>query len=202
VFKKLLVLIAASAFSLSASATFVQYDISNVTYAGNPYQYFSGSFVQESDSGGIVWFNLSTLSNTFIPAYDSTIIGVSQYVPGQPTGFIATSSNNGQNNSTIGLSFAAGPVSGTFSVAPNSFEMYEDVYSGNPAVTYQILSGTVTVGTIAPSLLSYLEDPNSGLTVFLPANSPASVPEPGSLALIGAGLGLIGRLRKRVTSRR
>lgn len=196
-FKKLFVLAAASAFSLSASATLVQYDISNVTYADVPYNAFSGSFVQDSNSGGIVWFELHTLSNQFIPGVDSTIIGVSNHVPGQPTGFIATSSNNGVDDSTLGLSFMAGPAPGTFSVAPNSFEMYSENFSSNPPVTHQILSGTVTVGTIAPSLLAYLEDPNSGVTVFLPPNSPASVPEPGSLALIGAGLGLIGRLRKR-----
>jgi hypothetical protein len=196
-FKKLLVLAAASAFSLSASATLVQYDISNVTYADDPYSGFSGSFVQDSNSGGIVWFELHTLSNQFIPGVDSTIIGVSNDVPGQPTGFIATSSNNGVDDSTLGLSFMAGPTPGTFSVAPNSFEMYSEISSSNPPVTHQILSGTVTVGTIAPSLLAYLENPDSGVTVFLPPNSPASVPEPGSLALIGAGLGLIGRLRKR-----
>lgn len=199
-FKKMFVLAAASAFSLSASAALVQYDISNVTYAGSAYNGFSGSFVQDSNSGGIIWFDLTTLSNTFIPASDSTIVGVSSYVPNQPTGFVATSSNNGYDNSTIGLSFVAGSVPGTFSVAPNSFEMYTEMFSSNPPMTYQILSGTVTVGTIAPTLLSYLESPNSGLTVFLPAGSPASVPEPGSLALIGAGLGLIGRLRKRAKS--
>ena len=196
-FKKLIMLAAASAFSLSASAALVQYDISNVTYADDPYSGFSGLFVQDSVSGGIVWFQLSTLSNQFIPGYDSTIIGVLNYVPGQPTGFIATSSINGVYDTTLGLAFAAGPVPGTFSVAPNSFETYMDPYSWNPPVTHQILSGTVTVGTIAPSLLSYLENPESGVTVFLPPNSPGSVPEPGSLALIGAGLGLIGRLRKR-----
>lgn len=196
--KRLLVLAAASAFSLSASAALVQYDISNVSYADDPFNAFSGSFVQDSDSGGIIWFDLITLSNRFIPGVDSTIIGVSNYVPGQPTGFIATSSNYAYVNSTIGLGFVAGPAPGTFSVAPNSFETFTDLDSPNPAaVTYQILSGTVTVGTIAPSLLAYLENPDSGLTVFLPANSPASVPEPGGLALIGAGLGLMGRLRKR-----
>jgi hypothetical protein len=197
VFKKLFVLAAAGVFSLSASAALVQYDISNVVYADDPYNAFSGSFVQDSHSGGIVWFNLATLSNSFIPAFDSTIIGVSNYVPGLPTGFIATSSNNGVNDSMIGLSFMAGPAPGTFAVAPSSFETYSETFSSNPPVTHQILSGTVTVGTIAPSLLSYLENPNSGVTVFLPPNAPASVPEPGSLALIGAGLGLIGRLRKR-----
>ena len=196
-FKKLFMLAAASAFSLSASAALVQYDISNVTYADDPYTGFSGSFVQDSVSGGIVWFQLSTLSNQFIPDVDSTITHVLNYVPGQPTGFIATSSNNGYYDTTLGLSFAAGPVSGTFSVAPSSFETYVDLNSSGSTVTHQILSGTVTVGTIAPSLLSYLENPNSDVTVFLPPNAPASVPEPGSLALIGAGLTLIGRLRKR-----
>jgi hypothetical protein len=197
VFKKLFVLAAIGVFSLSASAAWVQYDISNVTYADDPFNAFSGSFVQDSHSGGIVWFNLVTLSNHFIPNFDSTIIGVSNYVPGQPTGFIATSSNNGVNDSMIGLSFMAGPAPGTFALAPNSFETYSETFSSNPPVTHQILSGTVTVGAIEPHLLAYLESPNSGLTVFLPPNSPASVPEPGSLALIGAGLALIGRLRKR-----
>jgi hypothetical protein len=203
VFKKLIMLAAASAFSLSASAAWVQYDISNVTYADTPYAAFSGLFVQDSASGGIVWFQLSTLSNQFIPGYDSTITHVSDYVPGQPTGFVATSSINGYYDTTLGLSFVAGPVPGTFSVSPSSFEMYMDPFEPYSLVTHQILSGTVTVGTIAPSLLAYLEDPNSGLTVFLPPNAPGpvpapgSLPEPGSLALIGAGLGLIGRLRKR-----
>ncbi|KQV36865.1 PEP-CTERM sorting domain-containing protein [Massilia sp. Root335] len=164
--------------------------------ADDAYNGFSGTFVQDSDSGGIIWFNLSTLSNRFIPGYDSTIAHAFEYAPGHPTGFIATSSINGYFDSMIGPGFVPGPTPGTFSVAPSSFALYAET-SLSPPVTHQILSGTVTVGTIAPNLLSYLEDPNSGLTVFLPANSPASVPEPGSLALIGVGLGLSGRLRKR-----
>ena len=159
------------------------------------YNVFSGSFVQDSDSGGIIWFNLSTLSNRFIPGYDSTIAHAFEcarssdwlYCHVQHQWLLRFHDRSGLRARSHARYILGGP---------SSFALYAET-SLSPPVTHQILSGTVTVGTIAPNLLSYLEDPNSGLTVFLPANSPASVPEPGSLALIGVGLGLIGGLRKR-----
>lgn len=194
-FKKLLVLAAASAFSMSASAALVQYDISNVSYANSAYHGFSGYFVQDSNTGGIIWYTLNTMSNVFIPGSDSTIIQVGSYAPNSPTGFVATSHHNGDYNSTLGLSFTPGATPGSFELASNSFESFS--YLNGSPVTYQILGGTVTLGTISSSLRAYLESPNNGLTVFTPANAPSDVPEPATLALIAAGLGSIGRMRKR-----
>lgn len=194
--KKLLVLAFAGCVSMSASAAFIQYDFKNVTFDDGTA--LTGWFVQNATNQAIAFYDFHTSYQNYIPAFDSNVTWASITTNGGPTSFDAWSENHGDYHGDIRLLFGFDPGVGSYALSGYEFNTYLFAQPGELPVSHTIQSGGVELGQIDPGLLALLESGNSGFREVVPAPVPGSVPEPASLALVAAGLGLMGGgLRKR-----
>ena len=195
---KLAVFLAAATLSLSASAGFVQYDLSGATLSdgGN----LQGFFVQNTDDKAIAWFELQVSGGTqdaaeFFPSPSiSNVDAATTYFAGAgPTNF---SVYNDQDivMYRLALTFGATGTPGQYAVFGNNTQ------SGQvPFASRNVTGGFATLGQVNAGLLAYLESGQSNeVTHIVPTYiGPTQVPEPASIALLAlSAAGIFGTRRK------
>lgn len=184
--KKLMVLALACGVSMSASASFVQYNLKGVTF--NDGTSLSGFFVEDTGRNTIAFYDLTGPGNNYMSDRYTKLLGTSATVSGGPLSFNLSSTENMDFASTLALVFHAGATGDSFTVGGFEHTTWMFPVPGATVSEWQrnIVSGSVTAGTIDPGLLATLE-----------AEAGANVPEPGSLALVAMGACALGGLRRR-----